>query len=316
MRSIKSYLNFLKENSNDLAEEIVSFVEDDSYAQSLLSRYCKDFDTSIDTYSIVSLLDKDVQIELLQKIKEYKSKKEEDPEVFVNTDLNLLESNSVVAGKNLFNCFLKILTALGCKDIQVNHELTPKEFFIYLTTNDINYLDIRSVSSRFKYLDLLIENLKTSTQITKLYYGLRNDMVVEYGLTYQDTSHKIGEFKFNFDTYESLLNSSLLALFNFKTHLKNFNYEKLKIFGKIKKGMNNFSPGYFEKQSKPSIKDDIMTFGYYGIGRWDDGFMDHDEVQSVKNNLKNYLIQFPWSEKLQLSIVAKEYWLYINIKLK
>jgi hypothetical protein len=44
--------------------------------------------------------------------------------------------------------------------------------------------------------------------------------------------------------------------------------------------------------------------------------MDHNEIQSVKNNLKNYLIQFSWSEDIQLSIVAKEYWLYINIKLK
>jgi hypothetical protein len=315
MKSIKSYNNFLREKK-DIAEEIVSLADNDSYAQSLLSNYCKNFDTSIDLISVVSLLDTDLQEELLQKIKRFKTQKEEDPTIFTNTDLNLLESNDKIGGKNLFDCFLKILTALNCKNISVNPELTPKEFLIYLITNDINYLDIRSVSSRFKYLDLLIETFKTSTQIAKLYYGLRNDMVIEYGLTYQDTTHKIGEFKFKFETYESLINSPLLALFNFKTHLKNFNYEKLKIFGKIKKTMNNFSPGYFEKQSKPTIKGDIITFGYYGIGRWDDGFMDHNEIQSVKNNLKNYLIQFPWSEQLQLSIIAKEYWLYINIKLK
>jgi hypothetical protein len=316
MKSIKSYLDFLKEDNNDLAEEIISLAEGDSYAQTLISKYCKEFDTSVDAYSIISILDKNLQKEILQKIKEYKSKKEEDPEVFANTDLNLLESNSVTAGKNLFSCFLKMLTALGCKNIQVNPELTPPEYLVYLVTNDLNYLDIRMVSSRFKYLDMIILNMQTSTQIAKLYYGIRNDMVMEYGLTYQDTTHKIGEFKFKFETYESLINSPLLALFNLKTHLKNFNYEKLKIFGKIKKAMNNFNPGYFEKKSKPTIKEDIMTFGYYGIGRWDDGFMDHNEIQSVKNNLKNYLIQFPWSEQLQLSIVAKEYWLYINIKLK
>jgi hypothetical protein len=315
MKSIKNYSNFIKEDK-DIAKKIISLSQDDSYAKSLLSKYCGKFDTSVDLYSIISLLDKDIQKDLLFKIKEYRFKEEEEANVFANTDLNLLESTQVTAGKNLFNCFLKILTALGCKNIEVNNELAPKEFLFYLSTNDIDYLDIRMVSSRFKYLDMLIENLKNISQTAKLYYGLRNDMVVEYGLTYQDTSHKIGEFKFNFETYESLSNSSLLALFNFKNHLKKFNYEKLKIFGTTKEAMNNFNPGYFENQSKPTIKDDIMSFGYFGIGRWDNGFMDHNEVQSVKNNLKNYLIQFPWSEKIQLSIVAKELWLYINIKLK
>jgi hypothetical protein len=312
---IKNFDNFLKENKS-IAIEIVTLADNDSYAQSLLSKYCRNFDTSIDLISIVSLLDSELQKEILDKIKKYKTKKEEDPLIMANTDLNLLESNGKLAGKNLFECFLKILTALNYKNIAVNSELTPKDFLIYLSTNDINYIDIRSVTSRFKYLDIMFEDLKTSTQIAKLYYGLRNDMVMEYGLTYQDTTHKIGEFKFKFETYESLLNSSFLALYNFKVHLKNFNYEKLKHFGKIKKAMNNFSPGYCENQSKPTIKDDIMTFGYFGIGRWDDGFMDHNEIQSVKNNLKNYLIQFSWSEDIQLSIVAKEYWLYINIKLK
>jgi hypothetical protein len=316
MKSIKSYKDFLREDNNDIAQEIISLADGDSYAQTLISKYCKNFDTSIDSYSVISLLDNETQTNLLSKIKEYKSKSEEFPEVFANTDLNLLESKSFVAGKNLFNCFLKILTALGCKGIQVNYELTPKDYLVYLVTNDLNYLDIRMVSSRFKYLDMIIQDMQTSTQVAKLYYGLKNNMVLEYGLTFQDSIHKIGEFKFKFETYESLINSPLLALFNFKTHLKNFNYEKLKLFGKIKEAMNNFSPGYFEKQSKPTIKEDIMTFGYYGIGRWDDGFMDHNEIQSLKNNLKNYLIQFPWSEQLQLSIVAKEYWLYINIKLK
>jgi hypothetical protein len=316
MKSIKSYLDFLKEDNNDLAEEIISLAEGDSYAQTLISKYCKEFDTSVDAYSIISILDKNLQKEILQKIKEYKSKKEEDPEVFANTDLNLLESNSVTAGKNLFSCFLKMLTALGCKNIQANHELTPSEYLVYLVTNDLNYLDIRMVSARFKYLDMIILDMQTSTQVAKLYYGLKNDMKIEYGLTFQETTHKIGEFNFKKETFDSLINSTFLSLYNFKKSLNHFGFEKLKIFGKIKKSMNSFNPGYHENKSKPTIDGDIMTLGYYGIGRWDDGYMDHNEIQSVKNNLKHYLIQFPWSENIQLSIVAKEYWLYINIKLK
>ena len=316
MKSIKSFLNFLKENQTT-AEKIVSLSEDDFYVKNLLSEYCADFDTSIDLLSVISLLDEEKQLEILEKIKKNRRNfKKEYPEVIANTDLNLLESNQKIAGKNLFECFLKILSAIGQKNIKSNHELTPEDFLIYLVTEDVDYVNFRLVSSRFKHLDEIISFFQTSSQVIKVYYGLRNDMSIEYGLICQDSVNKIGEFNFKFETYESLLNSSLLALSNFKIYLKSLNYEKLKLFGKIKKSMNNFNPGYYENKSLPTIKNDIMTFGYYGIGRWDDGFMDHNEIQSVKNNLKHYLIQFPWSEQLQLSIVAKEYWLYINIKLK
>ncbi len=317
MKSIKYYQNFLLEKNSEIAKQIASLAEDDSYAQNLISEYLKDFDTSIDLVSSLSLLDEKTQLKILNLIKKYKVNKEvEEPVIMTNTDLNLLESNQILAGTNLFNCYLKVLTALGSKNIQPNWESTPKDFLIYYITPELEYLDIRMVTSRFKYLDKMFEDLKTSSQKAQLYFGIRNDMMIEYGVLFQESIHKIGEFKFSKTFYNSVINSTYLALINLKSFFNNFGYEKVKLLCRIKREMNNFKPGYFEDKSKPFITDNIFTFGYFGIGRWDNGIMDEYEVESVKNNLKHFLIQFAWSQDVKISVVAKDLWVYLNIKLK
>ena len=312
---IKNFFKFLNENK---AEEIVSLAGEDSYSLDLISTYCLDVDTSVDLTSAVSLLDDRTQDKLLSLIKKHKFKrKEEDPEIIANTDLNLLEeSESVLAGKNLFTCFLKIFTALGYKNIQPNWKSSPNDFLIYYSTEDEEYLEIRTVTARFKYLDQLLENLQSSTQKAQLYFGLRTDLVMEYGITFQDSLHKIGEFRFIKGTYNNLLISDYLALINFKSFISDLGFEKVKLMCKIKREMINFNPGYFEEKLKPEIKDGIITFGFYGIGRWDNGVMDDTEIESVKNNLKTFLIHFKWSQDIKLSVVAKNFWIYINIKIK
>ena len=216
MKLIKKFEKFLLESK---ADEIVDLASDDSYSLDLISSYCNDVDPSVDLKSAVSLLDEKTQDDILSLIKKYKSnRKEEDPEVIANTDLNLLEeSESTLAGRNLFNCFLKIFTALGYKNIQPNWKQTPNEFLIYYVTEEIEYLEIRSVTSRFKYLDQTIEKISTSTKTARLYFGLTTNLTIEYGIIYQDNANKIGEFKFIKSTYNSLLISDYLALMNFKS---------------------------------------------------------------------------------------------------
>ncbi len=317
MKSIKSYNNFLKESKESVAQKIASLAQQDSYAQYLVSTYCKDVDPTVDLVSAISLLNGETQNQILNSIQKYrKFSVEEEPIIVTHTDLNLLESEGTLAGKNLFNCFLKILTALGYKNIQPNWENTGAEFLILYTTDELSYLDIRMVTSRFKYLDEIIEKLSFSTQIAKLYFGLRTDLCIEYGIIFEESPNKIGEFKFNKPTLNCFLHSNYLALNNFRSLVNNLDFEKIKLLCKIKVAMEKFNPGYFESKSKPIITDNIFTFGYFGVGRWDNGIMEEYEVESVKNNLKNYLIQFKWSCDIKISVTAREFWVYINFKLK
>lgn len=318
MKKIKNYNLFILEDKKNKAEEIVKLAGDDSYALDLISSYCKNVDTTVDLTSSISLLSEETQDKILSLIKKHKFKKQQDDaNVLANTDLNLLkESEVTLAGKNLFNCFCKIFTALGYKNIQPNWKLTPTDFLVYYSTNEIDYLEIRSVTSRFKYLDQALENLKTSTQNAQLYFGLRNDLVMEYGILFQDNLNKIGEFKFTKSIYNTILISDYLALLSFKSILSTLEYDKVKLMCRIKREMMTFNPGYFEDKLKPYITDNVITFGFFGIGRWDNGVMDEYEVESVKNNLKSFLLHFKWSQDVKISVVPKNFWIYINIKLK
>ena len=317
MKNVKTYNLFILENKS-IPDQIVSLVDGDSYAQSLVSQYCADIDPTVDLVSAISLLDIKTQNKILNLIKKYRLNKDiEDSIIGTHTDLNLLEeSNKTIAGKNVFDCFLKVLTALGQKNIKPNWEKTPENFLIYYITDDLVYLDIRMITSRFKYLDLLFQNLSTSTQFAQLYFGLSCNMSMEYGIVFQDSSFKIGEFNFSEDVFQSTINSQLLSLTNFKYFLRNLNFNKLRLLCKIKNEVSKFDPGYYEQKTNPVIHNDVLSFGYYGIGRWDDGFMDNNEYESIKNKFRNFLIQFKWVDNVKISVVTRNLWIYLNIKIK
>ena len=80
--------------------------------------------------------------------------------------------------------------------------------------------------------------------------------------------------------------------------------------------MDKFNPGYFEQKMVPQINDRLMTFGYYGVGKWDNGQLDLGELENVKGNLKTFLMKYRWSEKILISIQPNKFWIYIQIKLK
>lgn len=316
MKKVKSYSSFILENKTT-AEQIVSLVDGDSYAQSLVSKYCGDLDPTIDLLTSISLLDTKEQEEILHKIRKYKLKKTiDDARIDTHTDLNMLESNTPLAGKNLFQCFLKTLTALGQKNIIANWQESPDEFILYFLSEEIDYLEIRLVTSRFKYLDMMIERELSTSQKAKLYFGLKTDMTMEFGINFIDNTKKVGEFKFTEETLLTFSSSTFLALSNFKKIMSKIGFDKLKILAKVKKELINFQPGYHEEKSKPVIKDDVISFGYFGIGAWNDGFMDNNEYENLKSNLRNYLIQFPWVDDVKMSVVTKNLWVYINLKPK
>jgi hypothetical protein len=85
---------------------------------------------------------------------------------------------------------------------------------------------------------------------------------------------------------------------------------------KIKVEMDKFNPGYFEQKMVPQINDRTMTFGFYGVGKWDNGQLDSGEFENVKSNLKMFLSKYKWSEKIMISVQPSKFWVYIQIKMK
>jgi hypothetical protein len=80
--------------------------------------------------------------------------------------------------------------------------------------------------------------------------------------------------------------------------------------------MVDFNPGYHEKRSYPTINDRVISFGYYGVGKWDNGKLDEGEYMNIKNNFTTWVISKKWGGKVLVSVKPQSFWLYIHIKLK
>ena len=67
---------------------------------------------------------------------------------------------------------------------------------------------------------------------------------------------------------------------------------------------------------RPKLKDRVLSFGYQGIGKWDNGKLDESELANLKGNFVTWLLNKSWGSKFLISVKASSYWLYIHIKLK
>jgi hypothetical protein len=86
--------------------------------------------------------------------------------------------------------------------------------------------------------------------------------------------------------------------------------------GKIKLDMKGFNPGYHESKDVVKIQDKIISFGYKGLGKWDNGKFDEGEFMNIKNNFTTWLLTKKWGSRVLISVKPTSYYVYIHIKLK
>jgi hypothetical protein len=321
MKLIKKYSLFLKESISPddfgtMGEYIEKLAENDDYALSIIAQYTKDINPTVRLANALNLLPERRLKFIADLILRNKSgEKPEKAEITANTDLSLLENVDLeIGGKNLFKCFLKILTGLGQKNIASDWDLKPVEFINYFCSGLVNHEEIESVFSRYDFFE---ENLKKLGLMSnsQLYFGIKDELIFEYGLLNSGQNIVFGQFKMTNAVYKALLELSSPSAVNLKLFLEDFNYNNLKLVDKIKTAMSQFNPGYFER-SIFVILDQQLKFGYYGIGKWDNGKMDEGELQNIKVNFKNFLLTQKWSDYVKFSLKSEQFWLYFNFKLK
>lgn len=312
---IKKYSDFISESfSADLHGTIGEYIEslalENDEIKGIVNQHLKDSEPWIEISNAINILPDLEQVNLLKRVEKYLSGVEEEPEVFTSTDINLLEESY---GKGVLNTFFKCLTALGFKENQPSHE-TPSEFLIFFKLSGVESSRIESVFNRFKSLQSI--QIDYTQPKMGLYFGIRNTGDFEYGY-YYDELIPIGSFRLTKSLYNKIKLSDLKSASGLKKILVNYNFDDIKLLGKIKQKMDSFQPGYFEQKMTPKVYDNrVITFGFYGVGKWDNGKLDEGELLNIKGNLKNFLSSSPWSNKIQLSVVADKFWIYINIKLK
>jgi hypothetical protein len=91
---------------------------------------------------------------------------------------------------------------------------------------------------------------------------------------------------------------------------------KLNILSKVKSVMVDYFPGQSDSKSNPTINGDVISYGFQGLGNWDNGQIDMGELDNIKSNLRSFFMQHKWSDKIQFNVTPSDHWVFINVKLK
>ncbi len=318
---IKRYLDFIKESQindfNSLGEWIESLINDE-YIRNIIARYTKDSDHSIDLSNAINILDDKTKQEIKAQIDHYLENgiEEKEPQFLVSTDLEpLMESEITIAGKGIFISFLKSLTSLGQKEVQPSWEKCPDGFLLFYHYPNLQSEDVKQVFSRFKSLTRYLDIVDYQKNETDLYFGIKCDGNFEYGVHY-DVLKPIGQFRLSQSVIKWICQIESKSASSLKKELVNLTLADVVTLGKIKTDMLTFNPGYHEKKLSPMLKDRVISFGYFGVGRWDNGKIDEGELMNVKNNFTTWLLTKRWGSKVLISVKPNSFWLYLHLKLK
>ncbi len=318
---IKKYMQFMQEQKendfNSLGEWVESLI-DDEYIQNIVTRYTKDIDTSIDLSNAINILDEKTKQDIKMQIDKYLATgiEEKDPQFTASVDIEkLTESEISVAGKGIFTSFLKILTSLGQKENKPNQEVCPNNFLIYYYFPNMNAELVKQLFNRFKSLTAYIDLIDYQKNEVDLYFGVKCDGQFEYGIKYE-TFTPIGQFRLTSGVIKWLCQSESKSAASLKKILVNLTYSDIVTFGQIKSDMMTYRPGYYSKRSNPIIEDRVMSFAYYGMGRWDNGKLDEGEFMNIKNNFVTWLLSRRWGGKVLVNVTADSFWTYLNVKIK
>lgn len=312
---IKRYSQFVhesysQEEHHSIGEYVGGLAEKDEFIKMIVGQYTKDVDASINMANAINVLDDLTKVEILKRVENHLNGVEGEVSVGTSTPVDLLEESY---GFNVLTTFFKCLTALGFKDNTPESKEVPSEFLIFFKLGGVDSSKIESVFKRFKSLSSI--KIDYTHPKMGLYFGIRNSGSFEYGVYYDDLL-PIGTFKLNKKSFNSLKLSELKSSSGLKKMLVNLSLADIILMGKIKSEMDKFNPGYFQQKMIPIINDRVMTFGYHGVGKWDNGQLDQVEKEKVVSSLKSFLSKYKWSEKVQIRVYADKFWIYIDVKLK
>ena len=334
---IKKYFEFLKESTPEFnslgewVEHLYDLYENDdeklSNLKSIVNRHfnvkgeetLQDIKSNIRLSNAINILDDNAKKEMESLIKDFVENDgiiNKEPEVETSTDLEPLQESEIsVSGKGVFTSFLKALTALGKKDVNADFDKCPDDYLFYYHYDMLNTEDVKSIFNRFSSLKRYLELVPYDKNEITLYFGIKSDGQFEYGIG-NEKHFPIGQFKLSNGVIKWILGLESKSAYNLKKNLVNYTYSDLQTLGKIKRDINEYNPGFFEKKSKTIISDKIISIGYQGIGKCDNGQLDSGEFMNLKTNFNNWIITKKWCSKVQYGIKPQSYWLYFNLKIK
>ena len=318
---IKKYLEFIKENKDfNSVGEWVESLYDDEYIKNIVNRFLGEITPDIKLSNAINLLDSKELADIKKQIEDYQQNGlQEHPEVKVSASTeveDILESEITLAGKGIFNSFLKALTALGQKNGQPTLDKSPDDFLLFYHYPKLISDDVKIVFSRFKSLSKYLDVIDYAKNEVDLYFGIKCDGKFEYGISYEE-SLPIGQFKLSQSVIKWIVQLDLKSANSLKKELVNLSYQDIILLGKIKNDMKDFTPGYHEQKSKPTLIDKVLSFGYYGLsGQWNGSKVSNDNILKFKEAFISFISNKKWYDKILINVNSNNYYVFFHIKLK
>lgn len=339
--NIKKFDSFVRENKYvELAEEHGSlaqyvsklenmFSEDEEKTErfrQIVGKYLDDSDVNahVQLANAVNTLD-ELDQRLLTKelkrefeLKEFLNSQETDTQQKVESEISEIKDMRL-SGKFGFNSFLKVIMALNLPDIKPDYENCPSDFSIIYSFLNLDRQRLVSIMQRFKSLEFATKIVDDSNDNKiGLYFGIKynKQFTMEYGLAIDDKRSVCGEFIFGKGQLNKILNNPSKALNSFKELMYDCDLRKMKTLMRVKYDLDTFSPGYFHKKSNPTIIGDVLTAGYYGVGKWDKATLDKEDYLRMKNELNDWILKQKWKQHVTYSVKPGKFWVYFKIKAK
>ena len=209
-----------------------------------------------------------------------------------------------------FSVFIKTLSALG---VNPKKEDTPKDMILLFITNEIASEKVANIFSRFKTLSVFKERLENLETVV-FYYGITNNTLLEYGIIHKEKRIKLGEFKLLKTNIDNILSKNNVFLESLKNELKKLDTNTMKLYGKVKEYLSDFSPGFYHSKKQATVEDGILKIHYHGLGDWQKGIITTESLNNIKGSFREFAKSKKLNNKIKFSIIADKMWVVFKIK--
>lgn len=237
----------------------------------------------------------------------------------VNTEQVSSMSNDLM-GKNGFNSFLKILSALNISnDLEKRTTNIETNFSHLYVLDNINKDRLVQILNRFNSMNTIVPVVQKANRIG-LYFGVKfsaQTLFIQYGVIINNDEYKeIGEFLFTKKVIDEISQSNNPYLKDFKKDVSYFtDINLLKKLCVLKEEISNFSPAFYIKKTAAFVENDYLKISFHGVGKWDGGVMLADDLKAVKKEFNSWILKSKYRKNVVFSIKPNNFWITFKIKI-
>jgi hypothetical protein len=306
MNTIYNFKNWISESKLiNFSLWVSNLTEKDPSLLDIIDEYIEDKDPTIGLENLLDTLNSSQKENLRKRIEDKLSK---DSPKQVTTSIQSIDP---IRQKTLFKLFVKTLSFIDGIEV----EKKPKrDWLVYFTTKKIWREKLLNLSTRITSINQEVEKIPGDQKWVKAFWGVKNDGLFCYGFYTKSEFYPIQEVKFtgNFSRYISSLGAKIL--WEIKRDFMEVTPQNLLLLGKIKTSVDEFD---FPSSDKFSLwEKHLLHFSWYGLGVWSSREIDTSSFEKIKEEIKEKLRSYRWSNKVKISLRAEEFWIHLYIQIK